>query len=186
MPGKSHGQRSLAGYSAWGYKRVRHDLALNNRQVQARTFPGKSTRVAPWGTGLRLSWTCSQRQDPLPSLTLGRQIHGVPLHGVWSPLAGVAVTVVVHVAMVTTWEDRARVSRGTGGRTSWPTGASLSQPVAPLPQGEARPPTSETVAPCPAPALALSSWWVREGLSGPSGLAGTGSYEETVSTALCN
>ena len=58
--------------------------------------------------------------------------------------------------------------------------------MAPLPQGEARPPTSETVAPCPAPALALSSWWVREGLSGPSGLAGTGSYEETVSTAFCN
>ena len=27
LPGKSHGQRSLVGYSAWGHKRVRHDLA---------------------------------------------------------------------------------------------------------------------------------------------------------------
>ena len=27
LPGKSHGQRSLAGYSPWGRKRVRHDLA---------------------------------------------------------------------------------------------------------------------------------------------------------------
>ena len=25
--GKSHGQRSLVGYSPWGHKRVRHDLA---------------------------------------------------------------------------------------------------------------------------------------------------------------
>ena len=25
--GKSHGQRSLEGYSPWGHKRVRHDLA---------------------------------------------------------------------------------------------------------------------------------------------------------------
>ena len=26
LPGESHGQRSLAGYSPWGHKRVRHDL----------------------------------------------------------------------------------------------------------------------------------------------------------------
>ena len=26
LPGKSHGQRSLAGYSPWGHKRIRHDL----------------------------------------------------------------------------------------------------------------------------------------------------------------
>ena len=26
LPGKSHGQRSLAGYSPWGCQRVRHDL----------------------------------------------------------------------------------------------------------------------------------------------------------------
>ena len=27
MPGKSHGQRSLVGYSLWGHKGVGHDLA---------------------------------------------------------------------------------------------------------------------------------------------------------------
>ena len=27
LPGKSHAQRSLEGYSPWGCKRVRHDLA---------------------------------------------------------------------------------------------------------------------------------------------------------------
>ena len=30
LPGKSHGQRSLAGYSPWGPKRVRHDLATKH------------------------------------------------------------------------------------------------------------------------------------------------------------
>ena len=33
LPGKSHGQRGLTGYSLWGYKRVRHDLA--NKQQQS-------------------------------------------------------------------------------------------------------------------------------------------------------
>ena len=27
LPGKFHGQRSLVGYSPWGHRRVRHDLA---------------------------------------------------------------------------------------------------------------------------------------------------------------
>ena len=32
LPGKSHGQRSLVGYSAWGCKRVGHDLATKQKQ----------------------------------------------------------------------------------------------------------------------------------------------------------
>ena len=31
LPRKSHGQRSLAGYSPWGGKRVRHDLATEQQ-----------------------------------------------------------------------------------------------------------------------------------------------------------
>ena len=27
LPGKSHGHKSLVGYSPWGHKRVGHDLA---------------------------------------------------------------------------------------------------------------------------------------------------------------
>ena len=34
LPGKSHGQRSLAGSSSWGHKRVRHDLATKQQQQQ--------------------------------------------------------------------------------------------------------------------------------------------------------
>ena len=32
LPGESHGQRSLVGYSPWGRKRVGHDLATEQRQ----------------------------------------------------------------------------------------------------------------------------------------------------------
>ena len=33
LPGKSYGQWSLAGYSPWGPKRVRHDLETKKQQV---------------------------------------------------------------------------------------------------------------------------------------------------------
>ena len=32
LPGKSHGQRSLVGYSPWGHKRVGHDLVTEQQQ----------------------------------------------------------------------------------------------------------------------------------------------------------
>ena len=32
LPGKSHGQRSLVGYSPWGCKRVEHDLGTKNKK----------------------------------------------------------------------------------------------------------------------------------------------------------
>ena len=32
LPGNHHGQRSLAGYSPWGCKSVRHDLATKEQQ----------------------------------------------------------------------------------------------------------------------------------------------------------
>ena len=34
LPGKSHGQRSLAGYSPWGHKQVRHNLAIKQRTLR--------------------------------------------------------------------------------------------------------------------------------------------------------
>ena len=33
-PGKSHGQRSLAGYSPWGRKRVEHDLSTKTATTE--------------------------------------------------------------------------------------------------------------------------------------------------------
>ena len=32
LPGKSHGQRSLTGYSPWGHKRAGHDLATKQQE----------------------------------------------------------------------------------------------------------------------------------------------------------
>ena len=34
LPGKSHGQRKLVGYSPWGHKRVRQDLKTKQQQVK--------------------------------------------------------------------------------------------------------------------------------------------------------
>ena len=54
LPGKSHGQRSLAGYSSWGCKRVGHDLA-RKWQPTPVFLPGKSCGRSsllgyrPWG-----------------------------------------------------------------------------------------------------------------------------------------
>ena len=37
LPGKSHGQGSLVGYSSWGRKRVRHDLVHNYHTTTQNT-----------------------------------------------------------------------------------------------------------------------------------------------------
>ena len=34
LPGESHGQRRLAGYSPWGHERVRQDLVTEQQQQQ--------------------------------------------------------------------------------------------------------------------------------------------------------
>ena len=34
LPGKSHGQRSLAGYGPWGHKRVTYDLVTEHTHIQ--------------------------------------------------------------------------------------------------------------------------------------------------------
>ena len=34
LDGKPHGQRSLAGYSPWGHKRVRHNLATKQQHLK--------------------------------------------------------------------------------------------------------------------------------------------------------
>ena len=50
LPGKSHGQRSLAGYSPWGCKRVRHDLATKQQHsgLLHRFFKKSSEAKTTW------------------------------------------------------------------------------------------------------------------------------------------
>ena len=37
LPGKSHGQRSLVGYSPWGHKELDMTYQLNNKKTQSLT-----------------------------------------------------------------------------------------------------------------------------------------------------
>ena len=50
LPGKSHWQRSLVGYSPWGHKRVRDDLATKRQQNGGgSSHRGKGFRIqSPW------------------------------------------------------------------------------------------------------------------------------------------
>ena len=49
LPGKSHGQWSLAGYSPWGHKRIRHDLATKQKQQPQCSAHGALTDVCVAG-----------------------------------------------------------------------------------------------------------------------------------------
>ena len=52
LPGEFHGQRSLAGYSPWGHKRVRHDLAAEQKQPFFILF-SRTLSIQYLCTGLR-------------------------------------------------------------------------------------------------------------------------------------
>ena len=80
LPAKSHGQRSLAGYSTWGCKTVGHDLVTKQWQQFLRIWnSGRLSLVVlaqglSWGLLQTVSWGCSpwrldQGQSPASSLT---------------------------------------------------------------------------------------------------------------------
>ena len=52
LPGKSHGQWSLAGYSPRGHKRVRQDLATKQKQQPQCSAHGAFTDVCVAGNNL--------------------------------------------------------------------------------------------------------------------------------------
>ena len=53
LPGKFHGQRSLAGYSPWVCRRVRHDWVANNKNEWPKSL---SSQTNTWFFLLFLSW----------------------------------------------------------------------------------------------------------------------------------
>jgi len=73
LPGKSHGQRILVGYSPWGRKRVGHDLATKQQQpTSTASIPGCAQvhtclpRI-PMSTGaLSPAWSPSPPCSPMP------------------------------------------------------------------------------------------------------------------------
>ena len=38
LPGESHGQRNLAGYSSWGHERVGHNIPTKNNKLLSYLF----------------------------------------------------------------------------------------------------------------------------------------------------
>ena len=55
LPGKSHGQRSLVGYSPWGHKRDEHDLMTEQRSIRGTKNIKKKKSELLFNTHLRLS-----------------------------------------------------------------------------------------------------------------------------------
>ena len=47
LPGESHGQKSLAGCSPWGHKRVKHDLATKQLLFTCSLVPSSGS-CRPW------------------------------------------------------------------------------------------------------------------------------------------
>ena len=83
LPGHSHGQRSLEGYSPWGCKRIRHDLATKQHQqwyVRMRTcvcvysvqfsHSVVSDSVTPWTAALQTSLPITNSQTLLKHMSI--------------------------------------------------------------------------------------------------------------------
>ena len=48
LPGKSHSQRNLAGYSSWSHKKVRHNLTTKQQQEQMEWLPNSVSCFLKW------------------------------------------------------------------------------------------------------------------------------------------
>ena len=59
LPGRSHRQRSLAGYSPWGHKRVGHHLVTKQQQRESCDFRG---RHVPSSQQEYSCWTCQKKR----------------------------------------------------------------------------------------------------------------------------
>ena len=73
LPGKSHGQRSLAGYSPLGLKRVGHNLAIKQKFTTSyHLLVGPLIFSVLDTQGLCLVWLCRVSPMPQPHLTQSR------------------------------------------------------------------------------------------------------------------
>ena len=57
LPGKSHGQRSLEGYSPWNHKRVKHNFMTEPQQRIKNTNKMRPTDSEPRGPCQKISQT---------------------------------------------------------------------------------------------------------------------------------
>ena len=108
LPGKSHGQRSLVGYSPWG-RRVRHDWATSLHSLHTlsleKEMPTHSTILAwripwteepgrPWFIGLQRvghawsDWACTHVIVIKPGILTPAHTHTVPDRSDKRPIKG--------------------------------------------------------------------------------------------------
>ena len=78
FPGKSHGQRSLVGYSPWGLKRVRHDWATKQQSVcmsvpLSQFIPPSPSPLCPYIQSLHLCLS-------IPALRIGSSVPHTHTH----------------------------------------------------------------------------------------------------------
>ena len=90
LPGKSHGQRSLVGYSPWGHKRVRHNLATETTATSSLLWPvHHNVFIEKTGPGKPPSitvslWILNASISPSPSLaSLVSLAHCISLTASW-------------------------------------------------------------------------------------------------------
>ena len=77
LPGKSHGQSSLVGYSPWGHKRVRYEWTTTNEYHSTTNRPLLcmfSSISISLSTYIQWTWPCAKLREDiwnnlLPSLT---------------------------------------------------------------------------------------------------------------------
>ena len=85
MPGKSHGQRSLEGYSPWDHKTVGHDTGTKQQQPHRRGGVGHRYRgKVTWRNGKNALWrlATSQGTSGATRSQKGRR-RTLPYEGAW-------------------------------------------------------------------------------------------------------
>ena len=66
LPWNSHGHRSLKGYSPWGRKRVRHDLATKTNKQQQKI---QQAQKSIWGEYEEAHRIKDKNIEPAPDVT---------------------------------------------------------------------------------------------------------------------
>ena len=80
LPGKSHGQRSLVGYSPWGHKRVGHDLETKQQQQKCYiSIPAAAAKSLQSCPTLCNPIDGSPRGSPVPGILQARTLEWVAI-----------------------------------------------------------------------------------------------------------
>ena len=80
MPGESHGQMSLVGYSPWGCKTVRYNLRTKWKQILNESVNKKSTKLKPGSKLSSVQFSSVAQSCPTLCDPMNRSTPGLPVH----------------------------------------------------------------------------------------------------------